>query len=81
MWVGRKVGGGEAEKEVKSSIQASVGKASHVLSFEAAHEMELGFPGGTSDKESSCNAGDARDTGSVPRSGGSSRVGSGSPFW
>ena len=40
------VGCGKAEKEVKSSIQSSVDKASHVLWFEAAHEMELGFPGG-----------------------------------
>ena len=45
MWLGRMVGRGEAEKEVKNSIQSSVDKASRVLWFEAAHEMKWGFPG------------------------------------
>ena len=31
--------------------------------------VDKGFPGGSVDKELACNAGDARDMGSVPRSG------------
>ena len=31
--------------------------------------LDLGFPGGTSGKESPANAGDARDVGSIPGSG------------
>ena len=36
-----------------------------------------GFPGGSDGKESACNA---RDTGSIPCSGGSSEEGSGNPL-
>ena len=37
----------------------------------------MGFPGGTVVKNPPANAGDARDTGSIPGSGRSSRVGNG----
>ena len=40
----------------------------------------MGFPCGTSGKESACNEGGTRDLGSVPESGRSPGVGSGNPF-
>ena len=40
----------------------------------------MGFPGDTSGKESTCNAGDIRDTGSIPGSGRSPREGNGNPL-
>ena len=40
----------------------------------------MGFPGGTSGKEPTCNAGDARDAGLIPGLGRSPRGGSGNPF-
>ena len=39
----------------------------------------VGFPDGTSCKESACNAGDARDAGSIPGSGRSPEEGNGNP--
>ena len=39
-----------------------------------------GFPGGSDGKESACNAGDARDTGSVPGLGRSHGEGNGNPL-
>ena len=38
------------------------------------------FPGGTANKESTCNAGDIGDTGSIPEWGSSPREGHGNPF-
>ena len=40
----------------------------------------MGFPGGTVVKNVSANAGDARDTGSIPGSGKSPAVGNGNPL-
>ena len=40
----------------------------------------LGFPGGTVVKNPSANAGDARDSGSIPGSGRSSGEGNGNPL-
>ena len=40
----------------------------------------MGFPGGTSGKEPTCNAGDIRDTSSIPGSGRSPGGGHGNPF-
>ena len=40
----------------------------------------MGFPGGTSGKEPPDNAGDIRDTGSIPGSGRSPRGGHGNPL-
>ena len=40
----------------------------------------VGFPGGSVGKESSCNAGDTKDTGSIPVSGRSPRGGNGHPL-
>ena len=40
----------------------------------------LGFPGGSLGKESTCNAGDTRDTGSIPGSGRSPGVENGNPL-
>ena len=40
-----------------------------------------GFPGGASGKESTCNAGNMRDEGSIPGSRRSPGVGNGNPFW
>ena len=40
----------------------------------------MGFPGGTVVKNLSANAGDARDTGSIPGSGKSPAVGNGNPL-
>ena len=40
----------------------------------------MGFPSGASGKESARNAGDARDTGSVPRSERSPEGGHGNPL-
>ena len=40
----------------------------------------MGFPGGTSVKNSPANAGDVRDTGSIPGSERSTRGGQGNPF-
>jgi len=42
--------------------------------------VKWGFPGGTSGKESTCSARDARDAGSIPRLERSSGGGSGSPL-
>ena len=39
-----------------------------------------GFPGGTNDKESSANSGDARNAGSIPGSGRSAAGGNGYPL-
>ena len=39
-----------------------------------------GLPGGSDDKEFACNAGDIRDTGSVPGSGRSPGAGHGNPL-
>ena len=38
------------------------------------------FPGGSTGKESACNAGDTRDVGSIPGSGISSKGGHGNPL-
>ena len=40
----------------------------------------MGFPGGTSSKESACNAGDIGDAVSIPGSGGSPGGGHGNPL-
>ena len=40
----------------------------------------MGFPGGTSGKEPACNAGDLRDTGSIPGLGRSPGEGHGNPL-
>ena len=40
----------------------------------------LGFPGGTSGKEPTCNAGEIRDTGSIPGWGRSLGGGNGNPL-
>ena len=40
----------------------------------------LGFSGGASGKESSCNAGDSRNTGLIPGSGRSPGRGNGNPL-
>ena len=42
--------------------------------------MFLGFPGGSVDKESACDAGDTGDTGSIPRSERSPGAGHGNPL-
>ena len=42
--------------------------------------MYIDLPGGTSDKESACNVGDVRDTGSIPGSIRSTGVGHGNPL-
>ena len=39
------------------------------MSFTNSYKTEAGFPDGSVDKESACNAGDVRDTNSIPRSG------------
>ena len=39
------------------------------MSFTNSYKTEAGFPGGSVDKESACNAGDVRDTNSIPGSG------------
>ena len=41
---------------------------------------EWAFPGGSVGKEFACNAGDAGDTGLIPGSGRSLRVGNGNPL-
>ena len=41
--------------------------------------MHVGSPGGASGKASACNAGDVRDSGSIPGSGRSSGEGNGNP--
>ena len=41
--------------------------------------MLLGFPGDANGNESDCNAGDTRDTGSIPGSGRSPRGRHGNP--
>ena len=46
----------------------------------AAHSSILGFPGGASGKEPTCNAGDIRDAISIPGSGKSSGGGHGNPL-
>ena len=40
-----------------------------------------GFPGGAIGKESTCNAGDTRDVGSIPGCGRSPGVGNGNPLY
>ena len=40
----------------------------------------MGFPEGSVDKESACNAGDTGDAGSIPGSGRSPGGGHGNPF-
>ena len=40
----------------------------------------MGFPGGSDGKESTHNAGDVRDTGSIPESGRSPGGGNGNPL-
>ena len=40
----------------------------------------MDFPGGSDDKESACNAGDAGDMGSIPASGRSPGEGHGNPL-
>ena len=40
----------------------------------------MGFPGGTRVKDLPANAGDTRDTGSIPGSGKSPGVGNGNPL-
>ena len=42
--------------------------------------MEMGFSGGSVVKNPPANAGDARDVGSIPGSGRSSREGNGNPL-
>ena len=42
--------------------------------------MCMGLLNGSGDKESVCNAGDARDSDSIPRSGRSPRGGNGNPL-
>ena len=42
--------------------------------------MSWGFSGGASDKEPPANAGDVKDTGSIPKSGRSPREGHGNPL-
>ena len=42
--------------------------------------MSWGFSGGASGKEPPANAGDVKDTGSIPKSGGSPREGHGNPL-
>ena len=36
------------------------------MSFTNSYKTEAGFPGGSVDKESACNAGDERNAGSIP---------------
>ena len=48
--------------------------------FISLHSVHRGFPGGAGGKDSTCNAGAARDTGSVPGSGRSSGGGHGTPI-
>ena len=47
------------------------------LCFKQAAEANMGFPGGTVVKNQPANAGDARDTGSIPGSGRSPGAGNG----
>ena len=47
------------------------------LCFKQAAEANMGFPGGTVVKNQPANAGDARDTGSIPGSGRSPGEGNG----
>ena len=49
------------------------------LCFKQAAEAHMGFPGGTVVKNQPANAGDARDTGSIPGSGRSPGEGNGNP--
>ena len=50
------------------------------FTIKAHFNLDLGFPGGTSGKESPANAGDARDVGSIPGSGRSPGGGNGNPL-
>ena len=47
------------------------------FTIKAHFNLDLGFPGGTSGKESPANAGDTRDVGSIPGSGRSLGEGNG----
>ena len=49
------------------------------LKFEG-YTMSMGFLGGSVENNPPANAGDARDTGSIPSSGRSSGVGNGNPL-
>ena len=50
------------------------------FTIKAHFNLDLGFPGGTSGKESPANAGDTRDVGSIPGSGRSPGGGNGNPL-
>ena len=50
------------------------------FTIKAHFNLDLGFPGGTSGKESPANAGDARDVGLIPGSGRSPGGGNGNPL-
>ena len=64
--------------------QVSQGHGGHDEDIESTREPLQGlnrdFPDGSADKESACNAGDTRDTNSVPRLGRFPGIGNGSPF-
>ena len=48
--------------------------------FAVNQEKNWGFPGGTSGKETTCQSGDARDSGSIPASGRYPGGGNGNPL-
>ena len=52
----------------------------YFMFFLALNNISSGFPGGSDDKEPACNAGDARDMGSIPGLGRSSGGGHGNPL-
>ena len=51
-----------------------------IIIFKACHTCFQGFPGGSVSKESTCNAGDTGDAGSIPGSGRSPGGGHGNPL-
>ena len=51
-----------------------------ILAHAAVASPLLSFSGGSDGKESACNAGDVRDTGSIPESGRSLGGGHGNPL-
>ena len=52
-----------------------------VSTSSSPYASSLGFPGGSVVKESTWNAGDAEDSGSIPGSGRSPGGGNGNPLW
>ena len=64
----------------KLPIRVSVGLQESTKNFILMPYTHKGFPGGAIGKESTCNAGDTRDVGSIPGCGRSPGVGNGNPL-